>query len=141
MELFKNSLKKKGYDSAITSMSGIKDIAVGPPAEYGGSPETLNPEELFVASINSCIMLVFYHFVKKYNLTINLYRSDAEGVVEKTKEGLRFTKVSVKAKVELDDNSQTEKIQEIAKLADRYCLVSNSISCPVEYSVSIATKD
>jgi len=141
MELFKNSLEKKGNSSAVTSMSGVKDTAVGPPAEYGGSPETLNPEELFVASINSCIMLVFYHFADKFGLRINLYRSDAEGQVEKTREGLRFTRVSVRAEVELDDDSQAEKVQEAAELAEKYCLVSNSVSCPVEYTVGISVRD
>ncbi|MDD5134108.1 MAG: OsmC family protein [Phycisphaerae bacterium] len=118
-------------------MSGIKNIAVGPPEEYGGSPDTLNPEELFVASINSCIMLVFYHFVEKYNVSVISYCSEAEGTVEKTRDGLRFTKVAVNAKVEIGDISHAGKIEEIARLAEKYCLVSNSVLCPVVYTVKL----
>ena len=137
MEVFKSSLAKTGQDHAVTSRSGIKNIAVGPPAEYGGDPDTLNPEELFVASINSCIMLVFYHFVKKYNVVVASYYSEAEGTVEKTKDGLRFTKVTVNAKVEIEDANHVGKIEEIARLAEKYCLVSNSVSCPVVYTVKL----
>lgn len=141
MEIFKNSVTKIGEGNAVTSMSGIENIAVGPPIQYGGNQETLNPEELFVASINSCIMLVFYHFLKKYELDVCRYQSNAEGTVEKTKDGLRFTKVLVKAEVELKVDDSAHKIAEVAKLAEKYCLVSNSISCPVEYSVSLTFRN
>lgn len=139
MEIFKNKLTKIGNEDAVTSMSGIDNIPVGAPIQYGGRAEIMNPEEMFVASINSCIMLVFYHFLNKYKLTVSSYQSNAEGVVEKTKNGLRFTRVLVKAEVELEDDSAWDKMQEIAQLAEKYCLVSNSVSCPVEYKVSLIT--
>jgi len=118
-------------------MSGISETDVGPPQEYGGSPSSLNPEEMLVASVNSCIMLVFYHFAKKYEVEVASYHSDAEGKVEKTKNGLRFTNVEVKAKVSLGDAGSAEKIEEIARLAEQYCLVSGSLACPVQYNVEV----
>ena len=141
MEIFTNTVHKDADNPAVTQMSGITDTPIGPPEVYGGSPEALNPEELFVASINSCIMLVFYHFVKKYNVGVSSYVSDAAGKVEKTKNGLRFTHVEVKARVSLADNTQAEKIEEIARLAEHYCLVSGSVTCPVEYHVDIVDKE
>ena len=60
--------------SAKTTMSGISETEIGPPPEYGGNPNSLNPEEMLVASVNSCIMLVFYHFVKKYEIEVASYR-------------------------------------------------------------------
>ncbi len=137
MKIFKNKLEKTGNDFAKISMSGIDEMPVGPPAEYGGSHETLNPEELFVSSINSCIMLVFYHFADKYNINLNSYSSFAEGKVEKTKSGLRFTEVAVKAEVKLENSEGEEKIEEITKLAEKYCLVSNSVTPEIKYSVSL----
>jgi organic hydroperoxide reductase OsmC/OhrA len=118
-------------------MSGINETEIGPPQEYGGSPNSLNPEEMFVASVNSCIMLVFYHFANKYEVEIASYHSDAEGKVEKTKNGLRFTNVEVRAKVSLVNADSAAKIEEIAQLAERYCLVSGSLACPVQYNVEV----
>jgi len=118
-------------------MSGISEAEIGPPPEYGGSPNSLNPEEMLVASVNSCIMLVFFHFVKKSNVEVVSYSSDAEGKVEKTKNGLRFTNIQVKAKVRLGNAGSTQKIQEIVQLAEKYCLVSNALTCPVNYNVQI----
>ncbi len=137
MEIFRNTVYQNSGKPAKTTMSGISDAEIGPPPEYGGSPNSLNPEEMLVASVNSCIMLVFFHFVKKSNVEVVSYSSDAEGKVEKTKNGLRFTYVKVKAKVRLGSADSMQKIQEIAQLAEKYCLVSNALTCPVNYNVQI----
>ena len=137
MEIFRNTVYQNSGKPAKTTMSGISDAEIGPPPEYGGNPNSLNPEEMLVAAVNSCIMLVFFHFVKKFNVEVVSYSSDAEGKVEKTKNGLRFTNVKVKAKVSLGSADSMQKIQEIAQLAEKYCLVSNALTCPVNYNVQI----
>lgn len=137
MELFTNIVHKVADNPAITQMSGITDTEIGPPEIYGGNPNALNPEELFVTSINSCIMLVFYHFVKKFKVDIRSYSSNAIGKVEKTKSGLRFTHVEVKAQLSLADKNQIEKVKEIGQLAEQYCLISSSVICPVEYLIEV----
>ena len=137
MEIFKNTVYQYSGKPAKTTMSGISETDIGPPPQYGGTPNSLNPEEMLVASVNSSIMLVFYHFAKKYEVEVASYHSDAEGKVEKTKNGLRFTNVEVKAKVSLGDAGSAEKIEEIARLAEQYCLVSGSLACPVQYNVEV----
>jgi organic hydroperoxide reductase OsmC/OhrA len=137
MEIFRNTVYQISDKPAKTTMSGISEAEIGPPPEYGGSPNSLNPEEMLVASVNSCIMLVFFHFVKKSNVEVVGYSSDAEGKVEKTKNGLRFTNVEVRAKVSLGSAGSAAKIEEIAQLAEKYCLVSGSLACPVQYNVEV----
>jgi len=138
MEIFKNTVYKNSDQLAKTAMSGISEAEVGPPPEYGGDPNSLNPEEMLVAAVNSCIMLVFFHFAKKYEVEVASYHSDAEGKVEKTKNGLRFTNVEVRAKVSVASAASSPKIEEIAQLAEKYCLVSGSLACPVQYNVEVA---
>lgn len=137
MTLFKNAIRCVGASPAVTTMGGAKDVEVGPPVEYGGRPDTLNPEELFVASINSCLMLVFYHFAEKAGVAIESYESDAEGTVEKTRNGLRFTAVNVRAQVKVQA-ADVDKLGKFTELAEKFCLVSNSVSCPVDYVVTAA---
>ena len=137
MEIFTNTVHQILDKPAKTKMSGISEAEIGPPPEYGGSPNSLNPEEMLVASVNSCIMLVFFHFAKKYEVEVASYHSDANGKVEKTKNGLRFTNVEVRAKVSLGSVSSADKIEEIAQLAEKYCLVSGSLACPVQYHVEV----
>ncbi|MCF7974811.1 MAG: OsmC family protein [Phycisphaerae bacterium] len=139
MEWFKNSLVRQGEQIATTQMAGTaENTPVGAPEVYGGSPDTLNPEEMFVASINSCIMLVFYHFANQHKVNIASYQSEAQGKVEKTKQGLRFTEVQVTATVSPRDAQQSDEIAKLGQLAEKYCLVSNSMTCPVHYHIRVA---
>ena len=137
MELFRNTVYKSLDKTAKTSMSGISETEIGPPAQYGGDPNSLNPEEMLVAAVNSCLMLTFFHFVKKSGVDVLSYSSDVEGKVEKTENGLRFTNIEVKAKVSLGNAGQDKEIEKMALLAEKYCLVSGSLTCPVQYSVEV----
>lgn len=138
MASFKNAIRCMAGRAATTTMSGADEVAIGPPVEYGGRADTLNPEELFVASINSCLMLVFYHFAEKSAIEVQSYEADAEGTVEKTKNGLRFANVNVQARIRASGMDIASKLGGVTGLAEKYCLVSNSVSCPVSYSVSLA---
>ena len=138
MASFKNTIRCAGGGTGITTMSGVEHAEIGAPVAYGGRADTLNPEELFVVSINGCLMLVFYHFAEKSGLGIESYEADAEGTVAKTRNGLRFTDVQVQARIKASGADVTGRLEEVAKLAEKYCLVSNSVNCPVSYSVSLA---
>ena len=138
MELFQNHLDRQGDNVATTQMSGtLGDMPVGAPEVYGGSPDVMNPEEMLLASINSCLMLVFYHFADRHRVWISSYHAVAEGKVDKTKDGLRFTEVRVKADIVPVDSEQASAIDDVAHLAEKYCLVSNALSCPVHYEVRV----
>lgn len=135
--LFKNTVFKEGDESAKTVFSGPGELEIGPASEFNGKPETLNPEEMFVAAINSCIMTTFFYFVRKSNIEILSYHSDAQGRVEKQRDGFRFTNVEVRVKVTLRQPDLAEKVREFGHLAEKYCLVSRSLACPVRYHLEI----
>jgi len=137
--LFKNKVFKEGDESAKTVFSGPGQLEVGPAPEFEGNPETLNPEEMFVAAINSCLMTTFFYFVRKLNVEISSYYSEAEGHVEKQVDGFRFTNVEVRAKVTLKQPDIAEKTRELGNLAEKYCLVSRSVTCPVHYELEVKT--
>jgi len=137
--LFKNTVFKEGDESAKTVFSGPGELEVGPAPEFEGSPETLNPEEMFVAAVNSCIMTTFFYFVRKSDIEVLSYYSDAEGRVEKQKDGFRFTNVEVRAKITLQQPDIAEKARELGKLAEKYCLVSRSLACTVRYELEVKT--
>ncbi len=137
MASFKNVIRRSAGRTATTTMSGGKEAGIGPPVQYGGLAEMLNPEELFVASINSCLMLVFYHFAENSGIEVESYEADAEGIVRKTKGALRFTNVNVQARVKASRADIRKKIQELAELAEKYCLASNSLKCAVGYNAML----
>jgi organic hydroperoxide reductase OsmC/OhrA len=135
--LFKNTVFKEGDKSAKTTFSGFGDVEVGPAPEFEGSPETLNPEEMFVAAINNCLMTTFFYFVRKSNVEVLSYYSEAQGRLEKQKDGFRFTHVEVRAEVVLAQQQPAEKVRQIGELAEKYCLISRSVACPVHYELRV----
>jgi organic hydroperoxide reductase OsmC/OhrA len=135
--LFKSTLYKEGGKSAKIVFTGPGELEIGPAPEFNGRPETLNPEEMFVAAINSCIMTTFFYFVRKSNVEILSYHSKAEGQVEKQTDGFRFTNVEVRAEVTLKQQELAEKVRELGDLAEKYCLISRSVTCPVRYELEV----
>lgn len=134
---FKNTVYRQGDGPAQTVFTGPLQLEMGPAAEFGGKAGTLNPEEMFVAAINACLMTTFFYFARKLNIRFLSYHSDAEAELEKQADGFRFTKVNVEAKVTLQDAESGEKAREAAKLSEKYCLVSRSVACPVNYTLSV----
>lgn len=137
--LFRNTVFKEGRESAKTVFSGPGQLKVGPAPEFNGSLETLNPEEMFVAAVNNCLMTTFFYFVGKLNIEILSYYAQAEGRVEKQTDGFRFTNVEVRAEVTLKHPEVAEKVRELGDLAEKYCLVSRSVACPVHYELEAKT--
>jgi organic hydroperoxide reductase OsmC/OhrA len=122
--LFKNAIIKEGNETAKTVFSGPGELKVGPAPEFEGSAGTLNPEEMFVAAINNCLMTTFFYFVRKSNVEVSSYYSDAQGWVEKQTDGFRFANVEVRAEVILKRQELAEKVRELGELAEKYCLAS-----------------
>jgi len=46
---FKNTVFKEGDETAKIVFNGSSELKVGPAPGFEGSPETLNPEEMFAA--------------------------------------------------------------------------------------------
>jgi organic hydroperoxide reductase OsmC/OhrA len=135
--LFKNTVFKEGDETAKTVFSGPGELEVGPAPEFEGKPETLNPEEMFVAAINNCLMTTFFYFVGKMNVEILSYYSEAEARLEKQRDGFRFTNIEVQAEVTLKQQELAEKVRQIGDLAEKYCLVSRSVACPIHYKLEV----
>jgi organic hydroperoxide reductase OsmC/OhrA len=129
---------RKGMDGDATAIfGGPGELAIGPAPEFGGRAGSLNPEELFVAAINGCLLMTLSYFLQRSKIEIESYEADAEGQVKKDKDGLRFVEVTVRATATVKDPSVAEKICDLAGLAEKHCLVSRSVSCPVHYHLSV----
>ena len=138
--IFKNTVSQNQNEPSKVTFRGPGQMEIGAAAEFGGNGQSLNPEELFVAAINSCLMNTFFYFTQKFKIEILSYHSQASGQLEKQSDGFRFTHVEIRAKVQLTEDKFVNKIQEARKLAEKYCLVSRSVVCPVNYQLEIETK-
>jgi len=135
--IFKNTVYRETKGSGVIVLQGLGEVKLSPPPEFGGKEDALSPEEMFVGAVNGCLLLTFSHFAKKQSVEVVSYHSEAEGEVEKGKEGFRFTKISVQAKVLVAKQELVAKVEKISHLAEQFCLISQSVACPVQYQVIV----
>ncbi len=84
---------------------------------------------MLLSSIQLCLMTTFFALNGRQQLVIHSYKSEIEGTLEKTSEGLRFTRISLKVDLESDEAG---KARELLQTAKKYCIVSNTLNISVE---------
>src|ERR1041385_1434442 len=90
---YETNLVWEGGSRAALS-SGVRPVLVGgPPPEFDGEAGWWSPEHLLISAANLCLMTTYMVLVRKAGLELSGYRSQAEGVLEKTKEGIVFTRI------------------------------------------------
>lgn len=115
---------------------GAPEIAITPPADLGGKPGFWTPEDLLVSAVESCMLMTMLSVVKKQRITLQAYRSEASGVMEKTPEGLRITRIDIRVAATVALAEEVEKMQRAVQIAERYCPVSAAVSCPVHVTMA-----
>ncbi|MCD6377579.1 MAG: OsmC family protein [Planctomycetes bacterium] len=115
------------------------ELSVAPPIEFGGPAGKWAPEELFISSIQSCMMGTFLYFTEKLKVNIQSYASTAKGIMNMTPAGLRFTQIDVYINAKTDNEQSHEKLISInmKEKIEKYCPVSAAVSCPINLTINI----
>ncbi|WP_312797654.1 OsmC family protein [Tianweitania sp.] len=99
------------------------------PAQFS-SETSVDPEELFVASLSSCHMLWFLDLARRAGVEILSYEDQAEGVMEKDAEGrTSITRVTLRPRIE--SAAAPEQLAELHKQAHDACFIANSVKTAV----------
>lgn len=117
--------------------NGFKTRFSAPP-EFGGEKDFATPEELFVASVNTCLMLTFESVCKKMNISFQSFECDCEGTLENVDGKEMITKIVLRPKVIGED---IEKLEKALLLAEKYCLVTNSIKSEMVLESNVGESD
>ncbi len=128
---YTTSLQWTGEKKGTMTVAGKPSVEVATPPEFKGHEGIWSPEDLFVASVNSCIMTTFLAFADHAGLGFEKFESEAEGLLEFVDGKFLFTKIVVRPRVTLRSGEDKGKAEEILHKAERNCLVSNSIRTEV----------
>jgi peroxiredoxin-like protein len=138
--LFKTQLNWLSNQKGILSADDAEGpIHVATPAAFGGEGKEWSPEHLFLGAITSCFMTTFLFFAKKFELKISEFGCNSVGRVELVEGKYQFTNIDVYAKIDVASEAYTEKAELVLEKAERYCLISNSISATVIYHTEVTT--
>ena len=134
---YRNSIKWKEQRKGILSSLDKPDMDIATPPEFRGHKGIWTPEDLLVASVNSCIMTTFLYYVQRERLDFISYESDAEGILEKVDKEFMFSRIIVRPKVVIKNSEDKDKTKRIVELSEKDCLISNSLKSKVEVLAEI----
>ncbi len=137
--MFETQLKWKEGKQANLNARENPLLQVGTPPDFGGPQHTWSPEELFIASIESCLMSTFLYFVDRFHLSMTEYSSQSKGDLTKTADGLRFSKVEIRIVMSWADEESHKKANSLnlKEKLEKYCPVSNSVDCPITIRIDM----
>jgi organic hydroperoxide reductase OsmC/OhrA len=115
----------------VLSASGKPNIAIGSPPEFKGEPDNWAPEELLVASLNTCMMLTFLTLAQAQGLSPVGYETDAEGLLENVDGKYRMTTVTVQPRVTVKSPAELEQARKVMAAVEGHCFIANSINARV----------
>lgn len=129
--VYKNSIEWTTERKGVIASETKHDIDVATPPEFKGHPGIWTPEDLFVASVNTCIMTTFLHNAERNNLDFVSYSSEAEGLLEIIDKQFMFSEITIRPIIAVRQEADINKARELVALSENNCLISNSIKSKV----------
>jgi len=137
---FQSTIRWEGGKKASIGSRENPSIEVSTPPEFKGPEGYWSPEELFLASINSCILTTFLFFVDKSFATFLSYESNIEGTVSLVGGKLFFTTVTVRPVIQVEDEEQKEEVTKLMEKSKKYCLISSSVNAEIQVLSEVQIK-
>ena len=120
-----------GARRAVLSAAGKPNVVVGSPPEFRGEPDHWAPEEMLVASLNTCTMLTFLTLTQARGLTLVGYESEADGLLENVDGVYRITEVTMRPRVTFKSEAELAPAREAMDNVEAHCFIANSITAKV----------
>ena len=138
---YQTELEWAGDRAAMIRSEGKPAFRVASPPEFKGETGVWTPEDLFVASVETCTMTTFVAFAERKNLAIVSYSSHAEGLMENVEGNYQFTKILLRPTIVISDESAMDIVCKTLEESHRKCFIANSIRAEVvlEPKIILAT--
>jgi organic hydroperoxide reductase OsmC/OhrA len=121
--------------------AGRPPIPAGAPPEFGGADNVWSPEHLYVAAVNSCVMLTFVAIAANSKVAFRKYTSSAAGTLQRVEgRGPVITRIVVKPRITIGPDVDRAKIERLIKMAEKNCYISNSLQSEVTLEAEIVVE-
>jgi len=124
---FRTFTEWAGGRASTISADGKPTFRVASAPEFRGEPNVWTPEDLFIASIDTCLLITFAAIVQKQQIPVDAYYSESVGTLEFAEGAYRFTRVVVRPTIVLANEDATDAARGAIQRAHRECLVANSL--------------
>jgi organic hydroperoxide reductase OsmC/OhrA len=137
--------KKDAFEYAVTANLGENRISklhspeldmvlecATPPEFPKGIPNVWSPETYLLAAVSGCFVNTYQALSDKFNFVPVGLTCKALGTVALVDGKFGFTKIVLMPQITVESPEQEATASKIAEKAHKYCLISNSVKCPVE---------
>jgi organic hydroperoxide reductase OsmC/OhrA len=125
---YTTSLRWNAERRGTLSSEGLPQVQVATPPQFpGGHPGFWSPEHLYVAAAEACLMTTFLAIATNSKLAFKEYSSSATGLLEKTAEGFRITKITLRPRLVITDAAAADRARRILERSEQLCLISSSM--------------
>jgi peroxiredoxin-like protein len=107
------------------------------PAEFGGPGDRWSPETLLVAAAADCFVLTFRAIAAASQFSWTSLTCGAAGSVERVDRIIRFTSVTLRARLQIPDGADQAKGRRLLEKAEQSCVISNSLKAPVRLEAEV----
>ncbi len=104
-------------------------VTVSPPPVFKGPPGNWSPEDFYVSALETCFFLSLLFFLKKSEVKLTSYHSEAEGLLERVDGNLCFTRVTLRPTLSIEGSE--DEMRDLLDKAHAGCLVANSVKSEV----------
>lgn len=122
----RTKLDTDGRVAVVTRDAGT-EIRVGAAAKAG----TWTPQDLFLATLEACLMLTFMALARRCGVGVLEYESTSTGEVEPESFASRFTCVEIRPTILVQDDSAVGTARTLIARAHETCKIANSVRCEV----------
>jgi len=101
------------------------------PPEFQGEPGIWTPEHFFTAAIATCFITTFQAIATFSKFGASALDVAVDGQIEKLEGGYRFTRVTVRPVLTVQNESERDRGLRLLEKAEKACLVSRSLQSEI----------
>ncbi|MBN1592812.1 MAG: OsmC family protein [Candidatus Coatesbacteria bacterium] len=109
-----------------------------PPVFCKGSPNNMwTPEELFVSSLEVCVLLSFISQAKRNGVSFVSYKSKADSRLEYVGREFMFSEIVLDVHIEIPETQDPEQVRTALADSKKRCLISSSMKTEIKINADI----
>ena len=124
-----------GY--ATASASGLPDLRLEAPSDFGGPGDAWSPEHLLLVAVQSCFLLTLRAVARGSKIEFTRLDLGASGTVDRQDGVTRFTEIVLRPRLTIPAGIDRERVLRVLEKSERACLVSSSLSTPIRLEPEI----
>jgi organic hydroperoxide reductase OsmC/OhrA len=117
---------------------GLPPLETNAPADFGGPGGYWSPETMLTGAVANCLILTFRALARGQKLEWSNLEVSCTGTVDKTRDGLKFTKFDLHAVLTISAGIDEAKARQVLENAKKHCLVTASLAAETHMKVEVS---